>query len=119
MERVALRSTIASFVVLVIFSLALSLYMLTSRATTGSGGRGKQVLCTTISCRQYAHLLTALVNESISPCDDLEAFACSKWASRVASERGPPFGYGSALMGLMLADWFAEFEVRRSALSLE
>ncbi|XP_077498588.1 endothelin-converting enzyme 2-like [Amblyomma americanum] len=110
MERVALRSTIASFVVLVIFSLALSLYMLTSRATTGSGGRGKQVLCTTISCRQYAHLLTALVNESISPCDDLEAFACSKWASRVASERGPPFGYGSALMGLMLADWFAEFE---------
>ncbi|XP_070384319.1 endothelin-converting enzyme-like 1 isoform X2 [Dermacentor albipictus] len=115
MERVALRSTIVSCLVLVTLSLSLTLYMLTSRAAAPPGGRRKQGLCVSQACRLHAHLVTTLVDPSRDPCDDLEAFACSKWAPRITNKLGKWFGYSPALTAHTLAEWFDTFKDEVSA----
>ncbi|KAH7980033.1 hypothetical protein HPB49_012792 [Dermacentor silvarum] len=115
MERVALHSTIVSCLVLVALSLSLTLYMLTSRAMAPPGGRRKQGLCLSSACRLHAHLVTTLVDPSRDPCDDLEAFACSKWAPRVTHKWGRWYGYGPALTAHALSEWFDTFKDEVSA----
>ncbi|KAH6945924.1 hypothetical protein HPB50_010726 [Hyalomma asiaticum] len=119
MERVALRSTIASCLVLVVLSLSLTLYMLTSRSVMPTGGRRKLGLCLSHGCRLHARLVSTMVDTSRDPCDDLEAFACSKWAPQITDKFGHSFGYGPALSALELAEWLDGFKNEISAASTE
>ncbi|XP_077486401.1 endothelin-converting enzyme 2-like [Amblyomma americanum] len=61
--------------------------------------------CQTQDCRQHAQLITAMVNPKADPCEDLNAFACSRWRP----VGGSYDNYGAALDSLAFHDWFDGF----------
>ncbi|KAH8039726.1 hypothetical protein HPB51_008319 [Rhipicephalus microplus] len=84
---------------------ALLLYLLPLSAVTGA--LRDSWPCNTQSCRDQAEAIPAWVNDSIAPCDDFEAYACSRWTPSIDHARG-----GTAMMGHAGYSWIQEFRRR-------
>ncbi|KAK8763924.1 hypothetical protein V5799_033467 [Amblyomma americanum] len=64
-------------------------------------------LCITPGCRHHADVIAAWVNTSVDPCEDFEAYACSRWASK---SRDRP--HGTAMMAVAENSWIEDFRPR-------
>lgn len=84
---------------------ALLIYLM-PRPTTTRAFRGSR-LCTTSSCRYQAEIIAAWVNASVDPCDDFEAYACSRWTPSIEGHRT-----GSAMMSHANYYWIHSFRQR-------
>ncbi|XP_077541073.1 uncharacterized protein LOC144153296 [Haemaphysalis longicornis] len=62
--------------------------------------------CHTQDCTRHAQLISTSLNESVDPCEDFNAFACS---ALEPCHRCEGSSYGSALAARALHDWFSDF----------
>ncbi|KAL1418265.1 hypothetical protein MTO96_026044 [Rhipicephalus appendiculatus] len=67
-------------------------------------------ICVSEGCIRHARLIAAKVNESMDPCEDFEAFACSRWVA--ATEH---YSYASAVASAQVGVWFDDFRASMSA----
>ncbi|KAK8788726.1 hypothetical protein V5799_021504 [Amblyomma americanum] len=78
------------------------------RATNGSdkSGTGPR-LCQTSDCHWHAGLFAQRLNESIDPCDDFGAFACSAWTAsssahvKTSAREEVVLGFAEAFEGML------------------
>ncbi|KAH7961065.1 phosphate-regulating neutral endopeptidase PHEX [Rhipicephalus sanguineus] len=84
---------------------ALLLYLMPRSAIT-SALRGSRP-CVTPSCRDQADTIAAWVNDSVDPCDDFEAYACTRWTPKIEGAWA-----GSAMMCHADHYWIREFRQR-------
>ncbi|KAH6948847.1 hypothetical protein HPB50_026598 [Hyalomma asiaticum] len=61
-------------------------------------------MCRKAQCRDYAQLFLVNINWTVNPCDDFEAYVCSKW--KLSAD---PYAYGSALATYAIQEWFNVF----------
>ncbi|XP_075535207.1 endothelin-converting enzyme 2-like [Dermacentor variabilis] len=61
-------------------------------------------VCASEGCIRHARLIAAKVNVSMDPCEDFEAFACSRWTA--ATEH---YDYASAVTSALAGHWFDDF----------
>lgn len=88
------------------FVVALALVVLVYRLASARSKRTDPDMCFSTACLHHASLIASHINHSAEPCEDFEAFACSRWAAAAAA-----YNYGPALMRLQIAAWFREFKV--------
>ncbi|KAH9380587.1 hypothetical protein HPB48_020367 [Haemaphysalis longicornis] len=67
-------------------------------------GLGK-TLCTSGECLYHANLVANHIDRGADPCENFEAFACSRWEYAAGA-----YGYGTAIMRVQISHWFTEFE---------
>ncbi|KAH7965046.1 hypothetical protein HPB49_003094 [Dermacentor silvarum] len=71
-------------------------------------------VCASDGCSRHARLIAAKVNASMDPCEDFEAFACSRWTA--ATEH---YDYASAVTSALAGDWFDDFRASMMAGALQ
>ncbi|XP_065296988.1 endothelin-converting enzyme 1-like isoform X2 [Dermacentor albipictus] len=84
---------------------ALLIYLI-QRPTITWAFRGSK-LCATPGCRYQAEIIAGWVNVSVDPCDDFEAYACSRWTPNIQGH-----GTGSAMMSHANYYWIHYFRQR-------
>ncbi|KAL1430997.1 hypothetical protein MTO96_014410 [Rhipicephalus appendiculatus] len=95
----------AEAVAIMAITFALLLYLMPRSAITRALRGSKP--CVTPSCRDQADTIAAWVNDSVDPCDDFEAYACTRWTPGIEGS-----WTGSAMMCHADHNWVWQFRHR-------